>query len=74
MKLLKKGAEADIYYTKWQNTNAVLKIRKTKTYRNPTLDHNLRKKRTIRESQTISEVKSYGIPVPLVFFFNLDKS
>ena len=30
MKLLKKGAEADLYQTKWQNSKAVLKIRKIK--------------------------------------------
>ena len=74
MKLIKKGAEADIYITKWQNSKAILKIRKTKNYRNPILDANLRKKRTIKESQIISEVKSYGIPSPLVYFVNLEKS
>jgi len=30
MKLLKKGAEADIYLTKWDSLPAILKIRKTK--------------------------------------------
>ena len=74
MKLIKKGAEADIYITKWQNSKAILKIRKTKNYRNPILDANLRKQRTLKESQIISEVKSYGIPVPLVYFVNLEKS
>jgi TP53 regulating kinase-like protein len=74
MKLLKKGAEADIYATNWNNSKAILKIRKKKNYRNPTLDSNLRKQRTIKESQTISEVKSYGIPTPLVYFVNLENS
>jgi TP53 regulating kinase-like protein len=74
MKLIKKGAEADIYITKWQNSKAILKIRKKKNYRNPILDSNLRKHRTIKESQTLSEVKSYGIPTPLVYFINLEKS
>ena len=74
MKLIKKGAEADIYITKWQNSKVILKIRKTKNYRNPLLDANLRKQRTIKESQTLSEVKSYGIPTPLVYFVNLKKS
>jgi len=74
MKLLKKGAEADIYTTNWNNSKAILKIRKKKDYRNPILDSNLRKQRTIKESQTISEVKSHGIPTPLVFFVNLEKS
>ena len=46
--LIKKGAEADIYLTKWDNSKAILKIRKTKNYRNPILDDNLRKQRTIK--------------------------
>jgi len=74
MKLIKKGAEADIYLTKWDNSKAILKIRKTKNYRNPILDANLRKQRTIKESQILSKVKSYGIPTPLVYFVNLKKS
>ena len=74
MNLIKKGAEADIYTTNWQNTKAILKIRKTKHYRNQVLDSNLRKLRTIKESQTLSEVKSFGIPAPMVYFVNLEKS
>ena len=65
MKLIKKGAEADIYQTQWQNSKAILKIRKSKNYRNPLLDAKIRKQRTIKESQIISQVKSYGIPAPL---------
>ena len=72
MKLVKKGAEADLYQTKWHNSNAILKIRKIKKYRNPSLDSKIRKQRTIKESQTLSLVKSYGIPTPLVYFVNLD--
>ena len=74
MKLLKKGAEADIYETKWDNSNAILKIRKIKNYRNPNLDLKIRKQRTIKESQIMAQVKSFGIPVPLVYFVNLKKS
>ena len=74
MKLLKKGAEADIYLTSWNKSNAIIKIRKPKNYRNPILDSKIRKQRTIKESQIISEVKSYGVPSPLVYFVNLKKS
>jgi len=74
MRLVKKGAEADIYVTKWNNSKAILKIRKTKNYRNQILDSTLRKQRTIKESQTISEVKSYGILAPVVYFVNLKDS
>ena len=74
MKLLKKGAEADIYQTMWQNSKAILKIRKVKNYRNSSLDSKIRKQRTIKESQMISHARTFGIPTPLVYFVNLEKS
>ncbi|MCH7560303.1 MAG: Kae1-associated serine/threonine protein kinase [Thaumarchaeota archaeon] len=74
MKLRKKGAEADIYEFKWQNSKAILKIRKIKNYRNASLDLKIRKQRTIKESQILSQVKSFGIPTPLVYFVNLKKA
>jgi TP53 regulating kinase-like protein len=74
MKLRKKGAEADIYQSKWQNSKAILKIRKIKNYRNTLLDLKIRKQRTIKESQILSQVKSFGIPTPLVYFVNLEKA
>ena len=74
MKLIKKGAEADIYQTTWQNSKAILKIRKIKKYRNSSLDSKIRKQRTIKESQIISQAKSFGVPTPLIYFVNLKKS
>jgi TP53 regulating kinase and related kinases len=74
MKLIKKGAEADIYQTKWQNSKAILKIRKIKNYRNSILDSKIRKQRTIKESQILSLVKSFGVPTPLVYFVDLKQS
>ena len=74
MKLIKKGAEADIYQTKWNNSKAIFKIRKIKNYRNSLLDSKIRKQRTLKESQILSQVKSFGIPTPLVYFVNLKKS
>ena len=74
MKLIKKGAEADIYQTTWQNSKAILKIRKIKKYRNSYLDSKIRKQRTMKESQIIYQAKSFGIPTPLVYFVNLKNS
>ena len=74
MKLIKKGAEADIYTGTWKNSKALFKSRKIKTYRNSSLDSKIRKQRTIKESQMLSQVKSFGIPTPLVYFVNLEKS
>ena len=68
MKLLKKGAEGDLFFTVWNKQKAILKARKEKNYRNSQLDNRIRKQRTRRESEIISEVKSFGISAPLVYF------
>jgi TP53 regulating kinase-like protein len=68
MKLLKKGAEGDIFLTSWNNKKAILKARKKKNYRNSSLDQRIRKQRTIRESEIISDVKSFGISTPLIYY------
>ena len=73
MKLIKKGAEADIYETKWHNSNAILKIRKIKNYRNPHLDLKIRKQRTIKESQIMAQIKSFGIPCTSCIFCQFEK-
>ena len=70
MKILKKGAEADVYISSWNGKKSVLKIRKEKKYRNSSLDTRIRKQRTIRETQIISYVKSFGISTPLIYFVN----
>lgn len=68
LKLVKKGAEADIYLTSWNGHNSILKIRKKKDYRVNSLDTRIRTLRTIREAKMISETKSFGITTPLVYF------
>jgi len=68
MKLIKKGAEGDLFLTIWNKQKAVLKARNEKNYRNSQLDNRIRKQRTRRESEIISEVKSFGISTPLVYF------
>ena len=70
MKILKKGAEADVYISSWNGKKSVLKIRKEKKYRNSSLDTRIRKQRTNREAQIISYVKSFGISTPLIYFVN----
>ena len=73
MKLINRGAEADVYSTVWNKKKAILKIRKKKSYRNSILDQKIRKQRTIRESQIISQVKSFGISTPLIYFMDTNK-
>lgn len=52
---------------------SILKIRKKKDYRNEILDTRIRTLRTIREAKMISEVKSFGVSTPLVFFVDQKK-
>lgn len=73
LKLVKKGAEADIYLTTWNGHNSILKIRKKKDYRVHLLDTRIRTLRTIREAKMISETKSFGITTPLVYFVDEKK-
>jgi TP53 regulating kinase and related kinases len=73
LKLVKKGAEADIYVTSWNGKNSILKIRKKKDYRVNSLDTRIRTLRTIREAKMISESKSFGITTPLVYFVDEKK-
>ncbi|RNJ77268.1 MAG: Kae1-associated serine/threonine protein kinase [Nitrosopumilus sp. H8] len=74
MKLVQRGAEADIYRTRWLGSEAILKVRKPKKYRNSSLDSQIRRQRTIKESQMLSHAKSLGIPAPLVYFVDVAKS
>ena len=71
MKLIRKGAEGDLFFTTWNNQEAILKSRKKKDYRNSSLDYRLRKQRTIRESQIMAEVKEFGIRTPLIHFVDI---
>lgn len=73
MKLVKKGAEADIYVAIWNGLDSILKIRKKKDYRVHSLDMRIRTLRTIREAKMISETKSFGITTPLVYFVDEKK-
>ncbi len=47
MKILKKGAEADVYVSSWNGKKSILKIRKEKKYRNTSLDTRIRIKSSI---------------------------
>lgn len=67
-KLMKKGAEADIYITEWAGKKAVSKVRAPKPYRHPELDAAIRKHRTIHEASFISAAKTAGVMTPFVHF------
>ena len=71
MKLIRRGAEGDLFFTTWNGQESILKSRKKRDYRNSSLDYSLRKQRTIRESQIMSEVKKFGIRTPLIHFVDI---
>jgi len=74
LKILKRGAEADICLATWNDTKVIIKTRTPKSYRNSLLDLKIRKQRTLKESQIMSEVKSFGIPSPVVYCVNVKKA
>jgi TP53 regulating kinase and related kinases len=67
-KLIKKGAEADIYLTGWYGKRVISKIRISKPYRHKSLDNKIRKYRTIHEAKMISAAKVAGIASPFIYF------
>ncbi len=73
MKLIRRGAEGDIYSMDWHGCPSILKTRRTKAYRHPDLDQRIRRHRTVHESQIISHVKSFGVPAPLVYFVDVKR-
>jgi TP53 regulating kinase and related kinases len=67
-KLLKRGAEADIYLGHWYGKRTISKIRNVKSYRHKSLDDHIRKSRTINEAKMISASKITGVVSPFLYF------
>ncbi len=62
MKLIDKGAEANLYLDK----DTIIKERIKKAYRVRELDETLRKSRTKREARLISFARRAGVPTPVI--------
>jgi len=71
MRLLKRGAEGDVYETVWDSRRAVLKVRRPKPYRDRRLDEAMRKKRTVREAEMLVLAKAAGVAAPLLYFVDV---
>lgn len=67
-RLIKKGAEADIFLVDWGGRKAISKVRTPKAYRHHDLDAAIRKQRTIHEVNFISAAKRAGVASPFVYF------
>jgi TP53 regulating kinase-like protein len=70
LKLVKKGAEANLYLDCLQGREVIIKRRFPKKYRNPILDREIRYRRTIQESQLIHRAKKAGVPSPTIFLID----
>jgi TP53 regulating kinase-like protein len=70
MKLLKKGAEANIYLDEFNSEKVIVKLRVSKRYRLPIIDSKIREYRTFHEAQLINETKKTGISTPAIIFID----
>jgi len=74
LKLVYRGAEADIYSGEWAGEKAVYKIRKPLPYRLPELDLAIRHQRTVHEAQILHESKSAGVRSPSLYYVSTSES
>ncbi len=72
--LLKKGSEADLFLIDWYGNRALSKMRTERSYRHPTLDRELRHRRTIREAEMLSKAKETGIRSPYLYFLDTHRN
>jgi len=73
-KLIRKGAEASIYLSKWFEFSAIRKERLPKPYRQKSLDDAIRTQRTLREALLIAKAREVGVPTPLIYFVDPKKA
>ncbi len=67
MKVIRRGAEAEIRRDEFMGRNVLVKSRVPKSYRHPALDQSLRAHRTRIEARLLQEARSCGVPTPIVY-------
>jgi len=70
-KLIKKGAEAEIYLSEWLGKEVIIKRRIRKGYRIKELDNAIREHRTKREALLMMAARGAGVSVPIIYDINL---
>jgi TP53 regulating kinase-like protein len=70
LKLLYRGAEADVFKGEWCGVPAVFKMRKPLPYRLPELDLMIRSQRTVHEAMIIHQSKLAGVSAPYLFYLS----
>jgi TP53 regulating kinase-like protein len=68
MKMIYRGAEADVMLGSWAGIKAVHKVRKPFPYRLPVLDRTIREQRTAHEAQMIHDAKRAGVRTPYLYY------
>jgi TP53 regulating kinase and related kinases len=74
VKLVYRGAEADVYKGDWCGHAAIYKMRKPLLYRLPELDRLIRSQRTVHEAQMIHQTKRAGVSAPHLYYLSPDEA
>jgi TP53 regulating kinase and related kinases len=74
VKLVYRGAEADIFSDEWAGEQAIFKFRKPLPYRHPELDAEIRAQRTIHEAEILHDAKSAGVSTPSLYYVSQRES
>jgi len=72
--VIRKGAEANLYYGSWFGKEVIFKHRVPKKYRMEELDKRIRTKRTLNEAKALIKVKNYGLNCPQVYEIDVENS
>ncbi|BDC19180.1 Kae1-associated kinase Bud32 [Acidianus sp. HS-5] len=70
LKLIKRGAESQIYETYFLGIHAIVKNRISKAYRDPKLDREINSERTIMEAKLMYTALKSGINVPAILYID----
>ena len=74
MKLVYRGAEADVFSGRWAGERAVFKFRKPLPYRHPQLDAEIRAQRTVREAEIMHDARGAGVSTPVLYYVSQPES
>jgi len=69
--LIKKGAEASLFFEDWHDRKVIIKRRFPKKYRIEELDMMIRSQRTMHEPHIIHKAKEAGVPTPTIFMVDV---
>jgi len=74
MKLLYRGAEADVFEGEWCGVRAIYKTREPLLYRLPELDKLIRSQRTTHEAQIIHHSRLAGVTAPHLYYVSPEEA